>query len=186
MSKERHFLTWIIHCAILPKNPPLPFTGARPPSLREAHAGFLARQSAARMPTRYLCQLASAGCNDIDDRKSSRRTCITAGNVLGETCPLTTHQFFSILLSPHALHGNISHGLAPAPSPKHRSRTHAHTHTRLMMLLGRTFIVSWDLRGQLGDLRRTEGQIWWHCEAAKSSRPRSNKISVCISDISRA
>lgn len=49
---------------------------------------------------RYLCQFTSAGCNDIDDRKSSWRTCITAGNILGETCPLSAHQFFSNLLSP--------------------------------------------------------------------------------------
>lgn len=114
-------------CDPPPKILPCPSQAHGPPSPREAHAGFLARQSAARMPTRYLCQLASAGCNDIDDRKSSRRTCITAGNVLGETCPLTTHQFFSILLSPHALHSNVSHGLAPAPSPKHSSHTHTHT-----------------------------------------------------------
>lgn len=52
--------------------------------------------------TRYLCQLTSAGYNDIDDSDSSCRTCITAGNVLGETCPLSAHQFFSNLLSPHS------------------------------------------------------------------------------------
>lgn len=46
-----------------------------------------------------LCQLTAVGCNDIDDRKSSQRTCITAGNVFGETCPLATHQFFTNLLS---------------------------------------------------------------------------------------
>lgn len=62
----------------------------------------LAQCKVVQIEIRYLCQLTSAGCNDIDVRKSSWRTCITAGNVLGETCPLCTHQFFSNLLSPHS------------------------------------------------------------------------------------
>lgn len=62
----------------------------------------LAQCKVEQIEIRYLCQLTSAGCNDIDVRKSSWRTCITAGNVLGETCPLCTHQFFSNLLSPHS------------------------------------------------------------------------------------
>lgn len=59
-----------------------------------------------------FCLPIAAGCKDIDDRKSSWRMCITAGNDLGEACPLTTHHL--LLYSP------LSHSLA---------HTHRHTHT---------------------------------------------------------
>lgn len=83
------------------------------PVFKSKHTESWHSTGVVQIQTTYLCQLTSAGCNDIDDRKSSRRTCITAGNVLGETCLFSAHQFFSNLLSPFSSgNSNISPTLA--------------------------------------------------------------------------